>query len=272
MPAVQLTLLREQIHRLEGYYSDPPAFLTELHTLFEQYSDLSYHPGRSGKPTPLIPTYHVPDLVLSQMVQELAKLSQPDPQPALALIDALWADTYYEPRWLAASLLGFVPLLKPDPVIERLQKWCTPNEQPQLVTALFAFGTVKLRRLFSTIWLAVIENWLTGWKMDEIQIGLKAIFPVIRDREFENLPPVFRMLSPLIQNPNTLFLVDIADVIQELAHRSPYETAFLLRNCLGQSHNPLTARLIRRCLPAFPVEIREDLRPVLFGTTGLSNE
>jgi hypothetical protein len=58
---------------------------------------------------------------------------------------------------------------------------------------------------------------------------------------------------------------DLLDVLVCLAHRSPTETAFFLRQTLTLPNAPATPGLIRQVLNEFPPEIEKNLRSTVRG-------
>jgi hypothetical protein len=108
-----------------------------------------------------------------------------------------------------------------------------------------------------------VEAWFNSSKLDLQALGIRAVVPIVRDPEFENLPPVYRLLSPLMQYLQPKLQTDLQIVIEALAQRSPMETAYFLRQALNIASTPATARLVRRCLPAFAPAQQASLRSAL---------
>jgi hypothetical protein len=92
---------------------------------------------------------------------------------------------------------------------------------------------------------------------------MRALLPLVEDPAFTNLPPVFRLLSPYVQNMPASVQVDLQVVMEMLAQRTPVETAFFFRQVLSLSNKPATARLVRRCLPHFGPDQQAGLRAAL---------
>jgi hypothetical protein len=263
MPAVQLPRLKEQISKLAWHFTRPVEFQKQLHALFDLYSDRTYRPGQAVKARPLILTYHVAPLVIRQINHDLGHLCEENPGAALALVDELWKDSYLEPRLLAASLLGQTSLTPPEPVLERILAWTGRDIDTQLLEILTSRGSIRLRREQPERWLVLIEQWLSDPQNEIQEVGLKALIPLIQDREFENIPRIFRLLGPLVQNaPKTLYS-ELTEVLTELARRAPAESAYFLRQMMSIGNNMATTRLVRRCLPAFNEEMQINLRKIL---------
>lgn len=263
MPAIQLDRLKGEISQLAWVFTDPEAFQKRLTDLLEKHSDRTYRAGQAVRARPLILTYHAPVMVLRQMEQELGRLCQEQPAAALALVDLLWKNPYLEPRQLAAALLGSIPLTQVEAVVERLLAWCQPEVDGTSLDTLVDRGSQLLRRQQPERWLGIIETWLGGHDLLIQEIGLKAARPMIADREFENLPRIFRMIGPLVQAAPNELQGELNRCLDTLARRSPSECAYFLRQMLSISGKSATARLVRRCLPVFPEELQAGLRKAL---------
>jgi hypothetical protein len=263
MPAVELTRLRTQINRLILRFDDPGGFLSALKDLLDLYSNRAYRPGTAVQPQPLLPSYRVAPLITRQLELELGKTCQEQPGQALEVVEALWRDTHLEPRLLAATLLGALPTSHGEGVLAKLRAWGQPEENFRMLDALFKNGTANLRRAAPAMLLALIEEWVTGTQLQNQVLGLRALVPLVEDEQFENLPPVFNMISPLVQNIPPRLYPDLYATLEVLARRSPLETAYFFRQVLPMAGGPATARLVRRCLTLFSPAQQASLRAAL---------
>ncbi len=256
----KLNRLKTQINNLIWKFTRPQEFLTELRELLELYSDRTFRPGKASPSAKLPTSYRVPTLVIRQLELELTPLCQENPQAALTLMDALWNDPFLEPRILAALLLGKIDPAPPDMITNHLQRWCQPECESVSLSALLEHGTYRLRREQSEHWFELLHFWLADKNTVVQKIALRAMLPAIQDREFENLPPLFRMIEPFLKSPLPALQTEIVEILQALANRSPIETAYLLRQALAVSNHPLTVRIVRRLLPLFSPEEQNRLR------------
>ena len=263
MPAVHLPTLKLQIDRLAWQFTRPAEFQAGLHELLEYYADLTFRAGQAVQARPLMPSYRVTPLVLHQIEQELAARVAENAGAALPLADLLWQDEMLEPRRIAAYLLGQIPPNPPEEILQRLLSWATPEVENHLLTQLLKQGSFRLRREQPRPWFGLIEHWLTQKDTDLQRIGIQALLPFIEDRDFENLPPIYNLLGPVLQAAPAALLPELQTVIQGLAHRSSTETLHFTRQMLATSTNPTLQRLIRRCLPAFSVDDQAKLRPLI---------
>lgn len=263
MPAVQLARLKTQIHALIWHFTRPHEFLECLLDLLEYYAEQGYRPGVIVLPSKRTPAYRVPALVMRQLEQELAPLCRENPGATLPVVDVLWEDRHLEPRLLAAYLMGQVPLPDPQPVLTRLKAWCQPAVERPVLTAMLNQGCAGLRRQHPQHWLELAQTWANNPDPTFQSIALQAILPAVKDRGFENLPPIFRLVTPLFSTTSPAVQFDLLEVTMSLARRSPTETAHLIQNILGVNPAPEAIRLVRRSLPAFDPETQGKLRKII---------
>ncbi len=263
MPAVQMIRLRAQIGELAWQFTRPGEFQQALTDLFNYYSERTYRPGQAAQPVSLTPTYHLPQLILRQLALDLSPYCLENPSAALALADMLWKDPYLEPRLVAVSLLGHLPLEPVEPLVERLQSWCQPGENKELLETIFQQATRQIRRQMPELWIGIIKGWLNDPGLPYQAMGLHALLPLIQDRDYENLPPIFSSISPLLQTAPAAIQIELIEVISALARRTPKETVYYLRQVLTVAHGAGASRLIRKALPAFDAEGQASLKTVL---------
>ena len=264
MPAIQLPRLKIQAAKLAGQFVDPVVFCRSLHNLLDFYADRAYRPGQVGDSRPLMAAYHVPSPVLREVIKVLTPFTLSAPEAVLALCDTLWSEPYLEFRLLAVSLLGLISPYPPDPVLLRVRDWTKPRTEARLAKALINTGLSQIRREYQARYLQLAETWLASPELSSQQLGLYALVPLLELQEFQDIPLIIKMLTPLVRTAPLALRPDLIDVIAGLAKRSPQETAFFLRqNLVVKSDNPVTAWLIRQSLHSFPAEIQKSLRSAL---------
>jgi hypothetical protein len=271
MPAVQLTRLKKQLDELTAHFSEPESFFTCLRALFEQYGDLTYRTGQALKPVSLLPGYRVSRLVMKQLELSLAPFCAAYPQESLTIADSLWQDKFFEPRQLACFMLGQTALDPLQEVLTRLEHWSMDAEDNSLLSTLLDQGSQRLRREAPDRWLDVLHDWMGSSNLAMRQHALMALLPFIQDREFENLPAVFSLVSPDLQQNAVDLPADLLKVLNALARRSPVETGYILRQVLATSNEAAFHRLVRRCLSAFPADIQVRLKTALQAQSSSSN-
>ena len=263
MPAVELSKLHVQIERLVQLFDQPETFHHGLRDLLEFYLDRAFRPGLAVSSAPLLPSYRPPALVIRRVELELARLSLQLPDQALAVADRLWQDEYLEPRRMAALILGQVPLAQAEGVLERLRAWAHPGEDRSMLEALLDRGTFRLRQEGPDALIDLYTNWLNDASPLRHPVGLKALLPLIKDPRFENIPPLFNLLFPLVRAAPPDLFTDLSAVLLALAERTPVEMVYFLRQVLSSSISKDTPRLARRVLPALNPTQQENLKSSL---------
>ena len=258
MPAAELSRLRAQLPRLTALFDRPAEFRRALTLLCESYADPSFHTEHT-----LIPSYRMPQLVIRRLEMELTAACRAHPEQALGIVDELWAETYLEPRMLAVHLLGQIPLSQAEGILERLRKWADPSEDTQMLAALFTRGTARLRAEGPDALLDLFGEWLNDPNLPKRLIGLKAMHSLIHDPDYENLPPLYNQLLPLVRAaPQNLFN-ELSALLTSLAQRAPTETAYFLRQVLASPTGKDTPRLTRRIMPLLSESQQESLKSIL---------
>lgn len=264
MPAAQLSRLRSQIAALAPSFHEPARFQTELARLLELYADLTFHPGQAAAPAALMPAYHVPTLVVRQLDLELGKWCKSFPASALAVVDLLQEDAYLEARMVGAYLLGQIPPNPPDAILARVQDWVVRPGQPKEVLAvLLDQGSCSLQKEFPQEWLGLIEQWLAAKSQPLQRTAVRALAALALNRDFENIPAIFNLLSPLLRSMPPTLASELQALLSALAGRSPVETAYYLKQMVNSAPNPALASLVRHCLSAFPPAVQAGLRAQL---------
>jgi hypothetical protein len=264
MPAIQLARLKIQSAELVTRYDDPASFARGLHDLLDFYADRTRKPGQAGEPPPLLKPYNVPQPVLRRVKTDLSSSIAMDRESALVLCDTLWAEPYLEFRFLAAGILGLVPADPPDDILERINAWAIPGIEDRLLNEVIKEGLVEVSKSTPERYLDQLEEWLTAEEVLSRRVGLKAIAIILADRDFENLPKIFRLLAPLVRSSPSQLRPDLLDVMRSLAKRSPNEAAYFLRqNLTVMVNDDDTAWLIRNSVRYFPEEVQSSLKAAL---------
>ncbi len=263
MPSVQLSRLREQITQLLGQVDRPEDFQHTLRDLLERHSEHAYRSGELVTPRSLLPSYRVPSLVYRQLERELSLACARIPDQLLRVADALWSDDHLEPRLLASLILGQLPSPYVDEVILRVKAWAKPTEDQVVLITLLDQAARTIPQSSPEKMFELIRSWLEDSRLSYRQMGLRTLEALIQDPTFENIPPVFRLLSPLVLAPSPLLMNHLHHCLLQLAQKSPGETAYFLHQVIGSSADATTARLIRRVLPAFADSFQENLRAAL---------
>lgn len=267
MPAVQLARLKSQINELTWKFTRPAEFQRELHDLLDFYSNQVFKPGKVVPSSRRVESFHVPPVILNQLELALEPFVCENPGSALLLADTLWKDEFLEMHLLAASLLGMTPISCSAETIQRLKQWPRPGIDTKSLEALFNVGARRLRYENQELWFEIVRDWLTSTTTSVNNLGVYALIPAAREKEFENLPLIFQMIHPLMENPATSLQPALIELLQILAKRTPSETLFFLKHHLGLTDHPATFRFIRRLIPAFDKEYQNRLKSFLMDRT-----
>jgi len=131
---------------------------------------------------------------------------------------------------------------------------------PSLLDPLLRFSLTKIRTEHPKLYTKLVSDWIKGKDNFHIQMGLRALLPLIQDNHFENLPIIFKMVQPLVRSSPPAIKPDLLDLLTSLAHISPSETTFFLQQNLTAPNAIDTAWIIRQLLNEFPVEIGANLK------------
>lgn len=263
MPAVNPTRLRFQVEALMADYPEPVTFHLALNNLFELYANRALRFGDSTGLRPMIPMYHLPAPLLRQLDVDLERVVKAEPEPALPLADELWQDSYYETKLVAITLLGLYPFADPQPILDRLSQWLTPDLDLSLFPKLFSNGTRQLQKGFPAVWEDFLITFLQSDDPEKVGVGFLGLAEGLRDPQFQNLPALFRLISPFVHDPQPETSRELAHLLRALAGVSPTETSYFLKQILTVTDSTEIKRLVNDSLSGFPQEFRAELLPLV---------
>ncbi len=258
MPAINLAQLNTEVARLADLFDEPAAFVRSLREMLEGYVNQTLRTRKAVAPGSTLSTYRTPPAVIRKIESTLRPLARKKPEAALALADELWDENSLETRLLAAYLLGLLP---PDEarLLARLTVWTQKVRDPNVRGLLLTHSLARLREETPKHFLALISEWLYPHRQQFWSNGLQALLPLINAAEFDNLPPVFDIVEPIIEAAPTMYQGDVGKVINALYAASPTETSFFLKQIIRKEENTKAATMLRRLLPEFPAELRAAL-------------
>jgi hypothetical protein len=268
MPAIQPARLKKQVLELVAQYSQPAIFVRQLHALLDMYSNHTHRRGQSGEPLPLVGSYNAPAPVMNQVWHELERLIQAQPQALWPLCDVLWAEQNLDLQLLAGRILGRLPVTSPEPVLTRLQAWVHTNPDNRLLDGLFDGGLAALLQEAYDPLMELVAEWLSSGDLPTQHAGLRSLKSIIKQSGASSLPGISTLIKPYLRIAPTRLRPDILAVVRAMAHCSPAEAAFLLRQNLSAPDNPDTPWLIRQVLDEFPEEMRHGLKEAMKETPG----
>ncbi len=257
MPAVHWETILQEAQALVASSGEPQAFLAQWEALLTRYANRALRPSQTAPPS-LLPAYHIAPAVFGAVWQALRAHLLLRPEAVLPLADALWEHPALESRLLAARLLG---IASPDEeALQRFWAWLE-SAPPPVQQALLQHSAARLIAEAPRAYLDALAARLAD--PAHARLALLALQPLLTDPAFENLPRVFRLITPLLEAPHPDLRPELAVVLQEAARRWHEETAPYLRRLWLTYPNDTLAWLIRRALPAFPPEQSTALRAML---------
>jgi hypothetical protein len=262
MPAINLPRLKIQTAKLMDRFDDPEEFLRELHNLFELYADRTLRKGAIISPISVLPSYRVSPPVIRQLELELGARTKTDPDHSLVIADLLWEDAYYETRLLAAYLLG---RMTPggDTFMERLTAWVSETRDPAISYTLLTTSLMRLRSENTDDFLLLMEKWAHPSRKKMAPSVMIALVPLLKDKNFHNLPPVFNIVQPIIEAASATTQQELSTLVCALYDASPVETTFFLRQLVTISTRLHAIQNIRRILSTLPHPLQQDLREAI---------
>jgi hypothetical protein len=263
MPAIQLSRLKAQTSQLLEHFSYPENFLHDLHGLLDFYADRTRRPGTVSGTVVKLHQYHVPNPVMRSVEQMLIPSIIEHSALAITLADALWGEDWAECRLLAIFILGQLAPQPPKLILDRITLWGTSCKEAIITQALATRGTASLRQQAEKDFYQSLEIWITTDQHPLLKIGLQAIPTLIANENFENLPMLFRWLTPLIRDAEIELKDPLIEIMRAMALTAPQETTHFLRQILVSSANRQTAAIIRRALDAFPPDMRVNIQEII---------
>lgn len=262
MPAIDLTRLRKQANRLADFFFLPGEFMKHLREMLEFYVNYTLRTKENVAPGSNLKTYRTPPAVLTQIENELRPLAEAHPHFALELADMLWDEGALETRLLAAFLLGRIPPQE-ERLLPRITAWTQQIRDPSVRAALLSTSLTRMRKETPDQFLTLVREYLHPERARAWSNGIQALIPMVADTEFENLPAIFDIVEPILEEAPSTLQNDLADLIVALYRASASETVFMLKHVLSKSQNPMTAVTLRRILPNFPPPLQKELRELL---------
>jgi len=261
MPAIDLARLKKQTAHLADLFAQPSDFLREHREILDHYVNRTLR-SLGVAPSSVLPTYRTPTVVLRHIENELSPVAERQPIQALELADALWDEGWLETRLLAAYLLGRIPPQE-ERLLARLTAWTQAVRDPSVRAALLTTSLTRLRKETPDLFLILVKEWLHPARQRMWSNGIQALVPLISSAEFDNLPPIFEIIEPILKAAPAALQSDLRELITTLYEASPDETTYFLQQILKGTKSPLPAVSLRRMSPGLPPELQASLREIL---------
>jgi hypothetical protein len=263
MPTVvQLNHLRSQLNAIANYFNQGEEFSNAIKALLEYYSDhksAAKHPMRK---TSNLQHLFVPESVMIVVKTHLQLLARENPEAGLNICDKLWASHTYELMSGAIAILSALASNCQKQILERITRWITPQMDAQLMREIQQIFDNNPSILLNSEWIKTLTSWLSDEDDEVKRLGLTALRHTIQSK-YENLPHIFSILTPVIQQPSLLIQKELLEVIKSLVQRSQAETAsfLIMAGTLFPQKNILA--FIRKCLPFFDSYFESEIRSSL---------
>jgi hypothetical protein len=118
----------------------------------------------------------------------------------------------------------------------------------------------RMRKESPGMFIELIGEWLRPKRSRLWLNGIRAVISAVSDPAFVNLPPILKLIEPILEAAPSKLQLEIEELVLALYKRHPTETTYFLRQVLNNSIDPMTAITFRRIAPSFPPALREELR------------
>lgn len=258
MAPVELSRLKPQITALMLQHEDCDRFMHYLVALMEDYRDKT-------KPhflqrISLLPTFNIPTIVKSELESAFIELAIKEGDSTLPIADALWDFNSYETKIFAITILANIESQDHHQLVGRLAIWIDPKVDPVLISELLNRSIKNLRILENDAFYKLIAQWLGSKEKEIKRTGLKSISLIIASKGFTYLPEIFRLLDPVIEQPDFQVRSDMLFLIRNLINYSQAETASFLFSKYQLIQNENTKIFIRKCVQNLDTYYQEDFK------------
>ena len=263
MPAINPARLKHQTTLLVERISDPQNFVTELQDILDFYADRTKRPGRGEKRFSLARSYNVSRQVLRQIKASLRPVILSDPESALYLIDLLWDQNWVECRTLALDILGWLPTISPDEIIDRINRWAAECANDVRLAESLADLLLLTWQHHPQFVLDQFGAWALASDLKLKKVSFIVISYFIDSPSFNNVPAIFKIIAPLLDKESSRSDGGFINVLRALARCSPQETAYFLKQHVLITNDPNPEVVIRQCIDSFPEYDQIALRSFL---------
>jgi hypothetical protein len=185
------------------------------------------------------------------------------PEISLHLADLLWREGWLECRMIAFAILGWIHPSPSERIKDRLIRWCQVCGGDQVMDEILAEQLVVLWKKSPDLLMTLIDFWLSSSDPASRKWGLRIIPFLAKDPSFNNLPIIFRLLNPFVQDVKQVPNSDLVAAVRGLAKYAPQETSYFLQRSLTTSENPGVYALIRQSMDVFSPSTQGHLRGFL---------
>lgn len=251
MPAVSIAQLQNHLELLRSAFNSPQVFVSELKDVLELYSDRTFRRGEKSEQDVRIPRYYIPILLQKQLELEFQRLADFRPKNAIDNANLLWKEKHYEPKLLAACILGALPVQVHRETLTILNQWLNSRLEIDFLAEIIERTSRDLRIHNSKVWFQQIQDWL---KQNSIHLKARAILALritAEDEHFTDLPMLLNQAETLFNDPPTILVPDLLDLYQLLIRRFPDEMLVYTRELMEDLKDANKVRFLRKAIVFF---------------------
>jgi hypothetical protein len=229
LPAIHIARLRKQAVELAEYFLEPQRFDFHFTQLLDFYSNRTIKPGKKISSRSQIKAFNVQDPIIRIILTEISPLALKNPRATLSLSKQLWSEYILEKRILSIRLLGLLPDKDSALALLLIEERAQNCHEDQL---LVEFAYHPLLKIQSSDWfpyLEKIQKWLNSENDILIRLALISLSTILKEQNITDLPPVFKLVKPLISEPSFKLRSLLNPILRSLIRQSPDEVMFLIR-------------------------------------------
>ena len=262
MPAIDLNRLRKQIAHLAVFLEVPDEFVAEFKSLLEFYHQWAHRKHEDHIPASFKLVYDLPSQVMPEIELNLKPFLKQKASPNYALADALRQDLHFECSAVAAFILG--QSMHPDleALSAYLKDWLAVELDKAVIETIFEKAALPLQEAGQAEYMGFLQSLLLSSDDRLANAGLKGLTLFLPNSKIENLPRLFNLIRPLLQNRD-LKQAALEPLIEALAKRSAVETGFFINQVLSDTDGKEIEVLARAFLQYLPEDTAASVRQAI---------
>lgn len=262
MPAIDLPAVRLRAADIAALLPDIPAALAAIHTMLDDYADLTHRPSRMVAASGPQNALRTPMPILRALVTALREPAKASLPMGLELAQGLWAAGSREERRLAAELLGVLAPAAPTDAVTLIETWLPAIDSAETAAALGERAFAPLALAEPGKYLQSVRGWVAHPHKWVRRFGLAALGPLVRDKKWDDVPGALDALRGAMTEGETEVRKAVAAVLADLIAKSPLELARFLREQAVRPNNN-THWIIRTAMVKLPAEQQAEIVKVM---------
>jgi hypothetical protein len=263
MSPVQIERLRPQINALAAQFESSEAFIASLDRLFESYREEIELSPNSFTAFALIPSLNIPEVVLNQLEIIINHKTPIFPEQSKEIAEAFWEKDFLEYKQTAIIMAIRIFSVDPGWFFEKSSQWIIEDTPQPVIDFLLSSISENSRILNHAGWGSIIEKWINSDSVRLQKVGLKALTEKAVQKDFQNLPGIFKIVESIFSNPTLALSNELQNFINKLIGKSEPEISAFLIHMHIMHPSPALAKFIRKCLPFFSTEFQVEIEKQL---------